>query len=85
MVMPDGIGIQGLGPLDVDQGLLGPGISLGLEADTTPGLGADTSLGPDNCLGREQDSCLGPAHLLLLSRIILSLFWPSWYSIRDRC
>ena len=49
-------------------------ISLGLEADTIPGLGADTSLGPDNCLGREPDSCLGPAHLLLLSRIILSLF-----------
>ena len=65
MVMPDGIGILGLGPLDVDLGLLGPDISLGLEADTTPGLGADTSLGPDNCLGQEPDSCLGPAHLLL--------------------
>ena len=69
MVMSDGIGI--LGPLDVDLGLLGPGTSLGLEADTTTGrLGADTSLGQDNCLGRN----LGPAHLLLLSRIILSLF-----------
>ena len=45
MVMSDGIGILGLCPLDVDLGLLGPGTSLGLEADTTTGLGADTSLG----------------------------------------
>ena len=53
--MPDMKGILGLGPLDVDLGFLGPGIS--------PSLGADISLGPDNCQGREPDSCLGPAHL----------------------
>ena len=46
--MPDMKDILGLGPLDVDLGFLGPDISAG--------VGADISLGPDNCQGRELTS-----------------------------